>query len=84
MYVGEECIGCDQQENLYNGIVAFMIQGIKQSIPIVVKSCPEVTIKSYWQAEKIVDCIQQLFLDDFSSELLYQTITHAMLVLSLS
>ena len=28
--------------------MVFIIQGIKQSIPIVVKSCPKVTIKSYW------------------------------------
>ena len=66
MYVGGECIGCDQQENFYKGIVVFMIQGIKQSIPIVVKSCPEVTIKSYRLAEEIADCIQQLSLDGFS------------------
>ena len=43
-----------------------MIQGIKKSIPIVVKSCPEVTIKIYWLAEEIADCIQQLSLDGFS------------------
>ena len=48
MYVGGECIGCDQQENFYKGNVVFMIEGIKQSIPIVVKGCLEVTIKSYW------------------------------------
>ena len=66
MYVGGECIQCEQQENLYKGIVVFMIQGIKQSILIVVKSCPEVTVKSYWLAKEIADCIQQLFLDDFS------------------
>ena len=66
MYVAGECIGCDQQENLYKGIVVFLIQGIKQSIPIVVKSCPKVTIKSYWPAEEIADCVQQLFLDGFS------------------
>ena len=66
MYVGGECIKCEQQENLHQGIVVFMIQGIKQSILIVVKSCPEVTVKSYWLAKEIADCIQQLFLDDFS------------------
>ena len=43
-----------------------MIEGIEQSIPIVVKGCPEVTIKSYWLAEEMADCIQQLSLDGFS------------------
>ena len=43
-----------------------MIQGLKQSIPVVVKSCPEVTIKSYWLAEEIADCIQLLSLVVFS------------------
>ena len=64
--MGGEYIGCDQQENLYKGIVVFMIQGIKQSIPIVVKGCPEVTIKSDWLAEEIAYCIQQLSLYGFS------------------
>ena len=53
--IGGECIGCDQQTNFYKGIVVFMIQGIKQSILIVVKSCPEVTVKSYWLAKEIAD-----------------------------
>ena len=65
-YVGGEYIGCDQQENLYKGIVVFMIQGIKQSIPIVVKGCPEVSMKNDWLAEEIADCIQQLFLHGFN------------------
>ena len=50
----------------YRGIVVFMIEGIKQSIPIVVKGFLEVTIKSYCLAEEISDCIQQLSLDGFS------------------
>ena len=66
MYIGGECIGCDQQENFYRDIVGFMIEGIKQSIPIVVKGCLEVTLKSYWPVEEIADCIQQLSLDGFS------------------
>ena len=83
MYVDGECIGCDEQENFYKNIVVFIIQYIKQSIPIVAKSFPEVTIKSYWLAEEIADSILQ-FLRVLVSELLYLTISNAMLVLLVS
>ena len=32
----------DDQGNLYNGIVAFMVVGLKQWIPFVVQAIPEV------------------------------------------
>ena len=65
-YVGGKCIGCDQQESLYKGIVVSMREGIKQYISIVIKGCLEVTIRSNWLAKEIADCIQQLSLHGFN------------------
>ena len=59
-YVGGDYVGSDKDGNLYKGIVVFMIQGLKQSIPIVIKACPEVTIKGEWLANEVDDCIKQL------------------------
>ena len=30
--------------NLYKGVIVFMIQGIKKSIPLVIKACPEISL----------------------------------------
>ena len=42
-YHSGECVGADDKGNLYKGIVAFMIAGLKESIPYIVQSIPEVT-----------------------------------------
>ena len=34
-------IGCDNEGELYKGIVCFMIVGLKESIPYVINSSPE-------------------------------------------
>ena len=39
-FAGGEYVGVDLEENLYNGIVVFMINGLKTSLSIVVKACP--------------------------------------------
>ena len=35
-YQAREYVGGDEEGNLYKGIVAFMVVGLKQSIPLVV------------------------------------------------
>ena len=35
--------GVDEKGDLYKGIVAFMVLGLKQSIPFVAQAIPEVT-----------------------------------------
>ena len=40
-YFWGEMIGCDDEGELYKGIVCFMIAGLKESIPYVIKSSPE-------------------------------------------
>ena len=41
-------------------IVAYMIVGLKQSIPFVVQAIPEVTFNGQWLAEKFSDSIDNL------------------------
>ena len=59
-YAGGQYIGADSNENFYKGIVAFMIQGLKESVPIVVKASPEVTLSGQWLADEVSDCITSL------------------------
>ena len=65
-YVGGDYVGSDKDGNLYKGIVVFIIQGLKQSIPVVIKACPEVTIKGEWLANEVDDCIKQLSQQGFN------------------
>ena len=37
-----------------------MIQGLKESVPIVVKASPEVTLTGQWLADEVSDCITSL------------------------
>ena len=43
-YSGGDYVGVDADENLYKGIVVFMIQGLKHTVPLVVKASPEVSV----------------------------------------
>ena len=44
-----------EERNLYKGIFAFLVVELKQSIPFVVQTIPEVTFNRQWLAEKISD-----------------------------
>ena len=37
-------IGCDDERELYKGIVCFMIVGLKESISYVIESSPETNV----------------------------------------
>ena len=52
--------GVYKGENLYKGIVAFMVVRLKQFIPSVVQANPEVTFNGQWLAEKISGNIDSL------------------------
>ena len=41
-------IGRNEEATLYKGIVLFMIASLKKSIPLVVKSSPDITITREW------------------------------------
>ena len=56
---GGEYIG-DVEGNLYKGVVAFMIQGLKKSISFVIKASPETKIPGEWLAQHISGCVSCL------------------------
>ena len=54
-YHSREYVEVDEEGNLYNGIVAFMVFGLKQSTPFVVQAIPEVTLTdSGWPRKLII------------------------------
>ena len=59
-YSGGEYIGADEDDELYKGVVAFMVVGMKESTPYVIKASPEVTIKGPWLSKQIDECITLL------------------------
>ena len=59
-YMGGKQIGEDENGEMYKGIVGFMIVGLKESIPYVIQSIPEVTFTGKWLCEKIAENIQTL------------------------
>ena len=58
--ISDEYKGADVEGNLYKGIVALMIQGLKKSISFVIKALPETKITSEWLAQHISECISCL------------------------
>ena len=54
-YVGADCKG-----RLFKGIVAFMIVGLKESVPIIIRASPEITISGEWLANEFSTCITHL------------------------
>ena len=55
----------DDEGNLYKGIVAFMIVGLKESIPYIVQAIPEVKFSGEWLADKMSNCIDDLTSAEF-------------------
>ena len=65
-YIGRDYLGSDDKGNLFKGIVVFMIQGLQQSVPVAVKACPEISVRSEWLVSEMSDSIQQLSLQGFN------------------
>ena len=57
---GGDYIGEDEYGELYKGVVVFMITGLKQTVPTVIKACPETTIEGEWLANEISSCLEDL------------------------
>ena len=53
-------ISCDDEGELYKGIVCFMIVGLKESIPYVIKSLPETNIEANWLKTELLDSLKIL------------------------
>ena len=60
-YHSGEYVSADDEGNLYKGIVASMIVGLKKSIPYIIKASPEVTINGSWLSTEICACISSLY-----------------------
>ena len=60
-YFWGEMIGCDDEGELYKGIVCFMIVGLKESIPYVIKSSPETKVDVNWLKIELLDPLEIRF-----------------------
>ena len=59
-YQSGEYVGADEEGNLFKGIMAFMVVGLKESVPFVVQAIPEVTFNGQWLCEQIANNIENL------------------------
>ena len=59
-YQDGKLVGADNEGNLYKGVMTFMINSLKQSIPFVIKAIPEIKIEGKWLSEHIDNCITSL------------------------
>ena len=57
---GGNFVGEDEEGNLYKGIVCFMIVGLKENVPYIIKASPEVTFTGSWLADEISKAISAL------------------------
>ena len=57
-YFWGEMTGCEGE--LYQGKVCFMIVGLKESIPYVIKSSPETNIEANWFKTELLDSLEIL------------------------
>ena len=55
-YTGGQLIGAATNVELYKGIVSFMIIGIKQNTPYIIKSVPEIKMHADWLKNQIIGC----------------------------
>ena len=59
-YFAGDYVGENEDGELFSGIVCFMIVGLTDSIPFVVKSCPETTVTGVWLKKQLDECINEL------------------------
>ena len=59
-YCGGEIIGANENNELYKGLLSFMIAGLKENVPYIIKSVPERNIDGKWIKEQILDSLKTL------------------------
>ena len=59
-YSGDEIIGADENNELFKGLLSFMIVGLKENVPYVIKSVSEVKINGKLIKEQISDSLKIL------------------------
>ena len=65
-YCGGSMVGANENDELYKGLVAFMIVGMKENIPYVIKAAPDTAITGEWLKEQILDCLKTLKTCEFN------------------
>ena len=64
LYAGN-LIGANDKNELYKGVVSFMVAGLKESVSYVLKAVPETKIDANFLREHILDCLRILKDGDF-------------------
>ena len=59
-YQDGKLVGVDNQENLYKGVMTFMINSLKKFIPLIAKAIPEIKIEQKWLPEHVDNYITSL------------------------
>ena len=59
-YNGGRITGADADGKMFKGVVAFMINGLQNAVPFVVKAIPELKITGKWIAEHLDELIKSL------------------------
>ena len=59
-YCGGEIIGANENNELYKRLHSFMIIGLKENVPYIIKSVPEQNIDGKWIKEQILDSLKTL------------------------
>ena len=59
-HFGGDLIGCDEDGNLYKGLVCFMIISLKESVTYVIKSSPQTEISADWLKNEVLECLDVL------------------------
>ena len=52
-----DLVGCNSEGELYKGLICFIIVGLKDSVPYVIKSSRETKINAMWLKEELIDCL---------------------------
>ena len=55
-YCGGEIIGANENNELYKRLLSFMIVGLKENVPYIIKSVLERNIDGKWIKEQVLDC----------------------------
>ena len=59
-YTGGQLFGAVTNGELYKGTVSFMVIGIEQNTPYLIKSVPELKIHADWLKNQIIGCLKVL------------------------
>ena len=59
-YCGGEFIGTNGKNELYRSFVCFMISGLKENVPCIIKASPVIKINSEWLKDELLSCLDIL------------------------